>query len=271
MNPVKLAPLLFIFIFLTSVIFSHDVRAVNMDSDRYHIEFGNINIGGQKMNDPVDGTYNMSATLGQTAAGQFQSNGYIVKAGFQYIYSVIPFTFSVSNIRADLGSLMPNTPATAAINLKVSFGGAGQFVVTAGEIGPFRNFENVPIPNTTCDGGINTCSTTLAKTWTSSTAYGFGYGMSGQDIPADFINSTYYRPFADLTVPETPATVMQSTDVTQNLSPTPNPSYTPAPLLTGTPRDTTHQSTLTFKANISPLQPAGSYNTVIHFVATPSF
>jgi hypothetical protein len=256
--------------FITVVFFTASAHAVNMDSNQYHIKFGTIDIGGQKMSNPAEGTY-LSTSLGQTAAGQFQSNGYIVKAGFQYIYSRIPFTFSVSNIRADLGTLTPNTPSTAAINLSVSFGGAGQYVVTAGEMGPFRNFDNIPIANTACDGGANTCSTTLAKPWTSLSAYGFGYSMSGTDIPADFINATYYRPFADKTVPQQPATVMQSSNVTQNLTPTPNPSLTPAPLLTGTPRNTTHQSTMTFKVNISPLQSAGSYNTVIHFVATPSF
>lgn len=271
MKTLKGSILLLIILTGACVLLPAGIRAVDMDSERFHIQFGNVNIGGQKMSDPVDGTYNMSATLGQTAAGQFQSNGYIVKAGFQYIYSTIPFTFTVSNIRADLGTLMPNTPSTTAIDLTVSFGGAGQYVVTAGEMGPFRNFDSIPIANTVCDGGINTCSTSLAKPWTSLSAYGFGYGMAGEDVPADFINSTYYRPFADLSVPQTPATVMQSTNVTQNLTPTPNPSLTPAPLLTGTPRDITHKSTLTFKANISPLQSAGSYNTVIRFVATPSF
>ena len=227
--------------------------------------------GGQKMSDPVDGTYNLSASLGQTAAGQFESAGYIVKAGFQYIYSKIPFTFSVSSIQANLGTLIPSTPSTASINISVSFGGAGQYVVTAAERTPLKNFTNNPIPNTACNGGIDTCTTSLAKVWTSASAYGFGYNMTGSDIPADFINATYYRPFADLSVPENPFTVMTSTNVTQNLTPTPNPTLTSAPLLTGTPRNTTHQSTMTFKANISPLQAAGSYFTVIHFVATPSF
>lgn len=261
--------LLFIFLF-TSVFFIKCARAVNMDSNQFHIQFGTVDIGGQSMSNPAEGT-NLTTSLGQTAAGQFQSSGYIVKAGFQYIYSRIPFTFSVSNIRADLGTLMPNTPSTAAINLSVSFGGAGQYIVTAAETGPFHNFDNVAIPNTSCDGGANTCSTTLAKPWTSLSAYGFGYSMAGTDIPADFIGSTYYRPFADKSIPQSPAIVMQSTNVTANLTPTPNPSLTPAPLLTGTPRNTTHQAAMTFKVNISPLQSAGSYSTVIHFVATPSF
>lgn len=256
---------------ITVILAPSVIHAINMNSNQYRIQFGNINMGGQKMNDPVDSTYNLSASLGQTAAGQFESAGYIVKAGFQYIYSKIPFTFSLSSIQANLGTLLPSTPSTASINISVSFGGAGQYVVTAAETTQLKNFTNNPIPNTVCDGGINTCTTTLAKPWTSLSAYGFGYGMTGSDIPVDFINSTYYRPFADLSVPQNPATVMTSVDVTQNLTPTPNPTLTSAPLLTGTPRNTTHQSTMTFKANISPLQAAGSYFTVIHFVATPSF
>lgn len=247
------------------------VNAANMDSNQYHIQFGTIDIGGKKMNDPVNDTYNLTTSLGQTAAGQFNSNGYIVKAGFQYIYSTIPFTFTVSSTKADLGSLMPNTPANASVNLTVSFGGAGQYVVMAAEETRMKNFENVPIPNTQCDGGASTCTTTIAKPWTSLSGYGFGYNMSGEDVPADFINNTYYRPFADLSVPEDPVTVMQSGNVTQNLSPTPDPAYTPAPVLTGTPRDITHQSTMTFRTNISPLQSTGSYNAVIHYWATPSF
>jgi hypothetical protein len=262
------------FIFIAGVFFGHGARisqAANMDSNDYKIQFGTINIGGQKMNDPVDDTYNLSTSLGQTAAGQFNSEGYIVKAGFQYIYSKIPFTFSLSSTKADLGRLMPSTPSTASINLSVSYGSAGQYVVAAGEEGPLRNFEGYPIADALCDGGLNTCSSTLAKPWTSLSSYGFGYSMAGEDIPADFINTSYYRPFADLNAPANMATVMQSSNVTQNIPPTPNPSYTPAPVLTGTPRDITHQATMTFKANISPLQSSGSYSTIIHFLATPSF
>lgn len=269
----------FFFVFVVLLILSTNyqlpttlVHAENMNSDRYRIQFGTVGIGGNKMSDAVDNTYSLTTTLGQAAAGQFQSNGYIMKAGFQYVYSTIPFTFSVSQINANLGTLLPNTPSTTSLNLSVSFGGANQYIVTAREDSPLKTFAGtVYIPNTQCNGGASTCTTTLAKPWTSASAYGFGYGMTGEDIPADFTDATYYRPFADLTVPQDPATVMQGNNVTEDITPTPNPSLTPAPLLTGVPRNITHQSTLTFKVNISPLQSAGSYSTVIRFVATPSF
>ncbi|PIY72355.1 hypothetical protein COY87_01400 [Candidatus Roizmanbacteria bacterium CG_4_10_14_0_8_um_filter_33_9] len=253
-----------------------------MNSPQYKIQFGNINMGGAKggslMQDTDDSTYTLSSTLGQTAAGQFQSNGYVVKAGFQYIYSKIPFTFSVSNTTVDLGTLLPNTPTTNSIALTVSFGGAGQYVVTAQEESALKTvtgtssiYEVSCSNDTCCNGGIYTCAENQAKPWTSSSAYGFGYNMKDEDVPSDFIDNTYFRPFPDKSASEVPAVIMQSSNVTLNITPTPNPLPTSAPILTGTPRDITHQSTLTFKANISPLQPAGSYQTVIHFVATPSF
>jgi len=72
--------------------------------------------------------------------------------------------------------------------------------------------------------------------------------MSGDDIPADFTDSTYFRPFPDRTASEPPAVVMTSTNVSKN-----------------------RVSTVTFKANISASQQSGSYQTVINFVATPSY
>jgi len=260
--------------------------AINMDSPQYKIQFGNINMGGAKggslMQDTDDNSYTLSSTLGQTAAGQFESSGYIVKAGFQYIYSKIPFSFSVSNTTVDLGTLLPNIPVTSApIALTVSFGGAGQYVVTAQEDSPLQTlsgsssiYETSCSNDTCCNGGADTCSENQAKTWNSTSAYGFGYNMQDEDITTDFSTggNTYYRPFPDKSASEVPAIIMQSTNVTL-VTPTPTgiPGPTSAPILTGVPRDITHQSNLTFKANISPLQPAGNYQTVIHFVATPSF
>lgn len=243
-----------------------------MQSDEYRIQFGTIDSGGGKMTDPGDDTYQLSSSLGQSAAKEFQSNGYVVKAGFQYIYSRIPFTFYLSTIRVDLGTLLPNTPATGGITLKVSFGGAGQYLVTARADSPLTEIQGTDmISFTGCNGGVDTCTITNAKLWTSSSAYGFGYGMTGQDIPADFISSSYFRPFANRITAEPAATIMQSSTVTADITPTPATPYTPAPVLTGVPRTTTHEAIITMKANTSGLQPAGTYVSVIRFLATPSF
>jgi len=257
---------------MVCLLITQTTHAVNMDSSRYKIQFGTINAGGGTMNDEVDNTYTLSSTLGQAAAKEFQSNGYTIKAGFQYIYSRIPFTFSLSTQHIDFASLLPNTPVTAPLTIQVSYGGAGQYIVSVQADGPLtRQTGTNTIPFTSCDGGLDTCTITSAKQWTSSSSYGFGYNMAGDDIPTDFTSSNYYRPFANSAVSEAPSIVMQSTNVTDTISPTPNPSYTPAPVLTGMIHDVTHQSMMTMKVNVGSLQQAGSYMTIIRFLATPSF
>jgi len=220
-------------------------RAVDMESSRFRIESANTtSAAGNKSST----NYKLSDTIGQLAAGEFSSTGYVVKAGFQYLHSVIPFRFSISNININLGNLVPNTPSTATTTLTVYFGGAGQYQVTTIEETPLKTLSGNSISDTVCDGGIETCSESQAKTWSSTTAYGFGYNMSGDDVPADFTSSTKYRPFPDRSSAESPAVIMSSSNVGKN-----------------------RQATLTFKANVSPVQPAGSYQTIINFVATPSF
>ncbi|MFN4212546.1 MAG: hypothetical protein ACK4FL_01115 [Microgenomates group bacterium] len=222
------------------------VGAVSMNSPLYKIESANVsNAAGEKSST----NYRLSDTLGQLAAGEFSSTGYVIKAGFQYLHSIIPFRFSISNININFGTVTPNTPQTATTTLTVSFGAAGQYQVTAAELGPMTSLSGGnTIPDTSCDGGANTCTESLAKPWTSTSAYGFGYNMSGDDIPSDFIDSTYYRPFADRNAGESAAVVMSSSNVGKN-----------------------RQAIVTFKINVSPVQAAGTYQTIINFVATPSY
>ena len=235
----------FIFYVLRYTLYAAPLFAVNMESSRFKIESANTSsAAGNKSS----AGYKLSDTIGQLAAGQFSSTGYVVKAGFQYLHSIIPFRFSVSNINIALGTLVPNTPTTAATNLTVYFGGAGQYQVTAIEEEQLKTQSGNAIPDTTCDGGAETCSESVAKTWSSVNAYGFGYNMSGNDVPADFSTSNHYRPFPNRSAAESQAVVMTSINVGKS-----------------------RQSTMTFKSNISPIQPAGSYQTVINFVATPSF
>lgn len=238
--------LLFFVIFLYFLPILRHIYSINMESPYYKIQMGTIDIAGGKKS---SNNYSLSDSVGQTAAQEFQSAGYTVKAGFQYLHSVIPFTFSISETRINFGTLTPNLPQTATTTLSVSFGAAGGYQVTAIEEGPMRTLNNIStIPDTSCDGGTNTCAESLAKPWTSNSAYGFGYNMSGNDIPSDFVNSTYYRPFPDRFQNENGAVVMSSTNVGRN-----------------------RQATVTFKINISPVQPAGNYQTIINFIATPSF
>ena len=212
-------------------------------SPNYIIQMPNLNSGAGL---PTSSNYKVSSTIGQTAPGLFSSAGYRVKSGFQYIYSIIPFSFTVSSTSINFGSLIAQTPSTATNTLTVSSGGAGGYQVKASENNPLKiGSTGTTIPDTNCD---ISCSETTAGVWTSSSRYGFGFNMSGDDIPADFTNSTYYRQFANRDGAESPQIVMSS-------------------IYVGTGR----QSTVAYKVNISGIQPAGVYNNMITYTAIPSY
>src|SRR3989344_5608722 len=176
-------------------------RADNYESERYRIQCGAVNIGGE--NSLMSGGYNLSVSLGQNAAGEFQSSGYVVKAGFQYLHSIIPFRFTISNTNMNFGTILPQVPATQQTVLTISSGGAGGYQVTAQEATPLKTLAAVTIPDTVCNEG---------------------------------------------STKETAENIMTNENVGKN-----------------------RQATVTFKVNISPIQAAGSYQTIVKFIATPGY
>ena len=95
---------------LIGLFFAPSARAqAEVASPNYIIQMPNFN-GGAGI--PSDGTYNISSTIGQTAAGLYSSSGYRVKSGFQYIYSIIPFSFTVSSLSINMGHLVSQSPVT---------------------------------------------------------------------------------------------------------------------------------------------------------------
>ena len=89
-----------------------------------------------------------------------------------------------------------------------------------------------------------------ASAWIQDTIYGFGFNMQGDDIPTDFVDSTYFRQFADPTAspPEEPQIVMSSSAVTRQ-----------------------SEATASYKLNISGTQAAGRYQNQIIYIATPIY
>ncbi len=212
-------------------------------SPNYEIQMPNLNSGAGI---PTSTNYSLNTTIGQTAPGPFSSTGYRVLSGFQYIHSIIPFSFAISSIAIPFGTLLPDTPQTITQTLTVSAGGAGGYQVTARENNPLKIIGSAPtIPDTTCN---TSCSETTAGVWNQTTKYGFGFNMTGNDIPADFTDSTYYRQFADTSSAETAKVVMSSTRVYRS-----------------------RVATVTYKVNISTLQKAGQYQNIIYYTAIPSY
>jgi hypothetical protein len=238
---------LFFLLLLPLLFLAKSVLAQSFSSNSYLIQMGNFNMtGGRK----TSTTYNLTDTAGQTFQGQFDSTGFVVKAGFQYIHDIGTFSFSISDLDIDFGSLPPNTLSTDQNTLTVSHNGSGGYQVLAYEDHPLRHsLTSTDIPDSTCDD--TTCTQVLCRPWTSTSIYGFGFNASGDDVDTSaskFADSTYFCQFADAEIIETPQPVMASSTVGIN-----------------------RQATITYQANIHSLQEAGTYSTFITYLAIPTY
>lgn len=215
------------------------------DSENFHIEFGNFNMtSGRK----TSTTYTLTDTVGQNAPGQYDNTGYTVKAGFQYIYDQsIPLSFKISNLDLNFGNLVPNVGSTLTNTLTVSTPTAHGYDILALADHPLKTIGgNVTIPDTKCNSG--TCSESTSDVWTSSTAYGFGFNASGNGTSSYFTDSTYFRQFADKSANETSQVIISENSSVKD-----------------------HLSTITYKVNISPNQSAGTYQNSINFIMVPKY
>lgn len=223
------------------------VNAERLESDTYVITFGNFNVtSGEKSS----ASYNVTDTVGQTGAGpygEYGSSTYFVGSGFQYIYQIDNFSFQISKTLVDLGELDVNTHVSDSHTLTITTRGAGGYSVYAFEEHPLRQVQgSQEIADTTCDSGA--CTHTSAAVWTNQSIAGFGYNMSGNDIPSNFIDNTYFKNFANNEASDPMQIVMSSNNIANQRA-----------------------STVTYKAGIGGLQASGNYETSIVYVAVPGY
>jgi hypothetical protein len=222
--------------------------ADDLKSSTFEIQMSTINItGGRKSN--TLGTIKLNDTVGQTFQGRFNGSGFVIQAGFQYISSIVPFSFKISDLDISFSNIIPGTPQLDSNTLTVTTGSAFGYSVKAIEDHPLRLIESptTAIPDTSCNL-TTTCTSTDANIWDDNTRTGFGYNMYGADVDlGDFADSTYYRPFPIQNI-EDPATVMSKTKMA-----------------------TSSAAIVTYKLNIDGSQAAGTYQNSIQFIAIPSF
>ena len=231
-----------------------------MSSDSYLIQFGNFNMGAGQF-DPST-SYNMTYTLGQIAPGPYGDYGsdeesyYFIGAGFQYIYQIGTFNFTISDIDIDLGVLTPGSHNTGTNYITISTRGAGGYTIYAYEQYRLAHLGGLDfIKDTECDTGY-TCYINQAEPWQSENIPGFGFNISGDNVAKDFttanpscINNTYcFRPFADVSTGGTMQTIMSSEKIAH-----------------------IERADIIYKAGIDGAQTAGNYETGIVFVAVPGY
>ncbi|MEO8581633.1 MAG: hypothetical protein ABI425_03550 [Patescibacteria group bacterium] len=209
-----------------------------MTSSQYVIEFGNFNVtSGEK----TSANYKVTDTVGQISPGEYDGSGYVVKAGFQYIYPFRTLSLKISKITIDLSELTYGSFNTDTHTLIVDTNGAGGYAVKASENHPLRLLNtSTDIRDTLCDSG--SCDESTAGSWTNANNYGFGFNLSGNDVATDFASTNYFRQFADVSNAETMKTVMSGTGVSVN-----------------------RNATVTYKASPQATQAAGNYETLVTY------
>jgi len=243
----SLGPIYFLISIFSLMLIVKPAFAEMMRSNSFEIQFGNFNVtSGEK----ESANYNVTDTVGQTVAGPFGAYGsssYFVGAGFQYIYQIGHFAFSISDIDINLGELSAGQHNSDNNTLTIYTKGASGYLVYAYENHPLRHSNGTTdIPDTTCDNTL--CDQTTAAIWTDQNIPGFGFNINGDSTPADFINNTYFRQFADQSSAENAQVVMSSTNIAKG-----------------------DQATVTYKAGMSGFQAAGNYQTQIVYIAVPGF
>lgn len=252
--------LLFTFVCISYLITYHPslvtVLATTFSSDNYVIEMGNLNLTSGKK---TSASYTLTDTVGQNTPGLFTSNGYLVKSGFQYIYETFytfSFTINDTDLSINLGSLSPGVGSTDSHTITVSSPAGHGYQILAAENSPLSLASGSTIPDTSCNGGAETCTIDSSALWTDTSAYGFGFQTLGLNTSLAvtnigtsqfFTDTDHYRPFANLDT-DSPQTIMEEDSPTR-----------------------TRTARVTYKANISAEQPAGDYENSIVFIAVPKY
>jgi hypothetical protein len=132
--------------------FSGLTLAERLESSSFIIQMGNLNMGSGQQD---SASYQLTNTTGQTAAGPFDGLSEFLGSGFQYIYTIGGFRFSISKLNIDFGTLVIGTHSTDNLTLTLDAKGAGGYTVYAYELHPLRHQNGVAtIPDTTCDGRL---------------------------------------------------------------------------------------------------------------------
>ncbi len=240
-------------------------NADRLSSDNFVIQFGNFNMGSGQTERQPGQSYSVSYTLGQTAAGPYGAYrgdpagvNYFIGSGFQYIYQIKYFTFTISETNIDLGVLTPGIFSNASNQLYISTQGAGGYSVYAYELYPLMHRSGEAyIPDTLCNAGV-TCDETEAKEWTDPDEPGFGFNAQGETVMTDFTSADIdcsaddvcFRQFADVSSAESMQKVME---------------------LDAGIRVADDTATITYRATIAGDQAAGNYETAIVYVAVPGY
>lgn len=220
-----------------------------MQSPNYRLQLDVVNNQLETAED--NNLISLQSILEEADFLHFQEKGYALKYCCAYFSSgekITPFVFTVSKSGSNFGMIEPFKAQSRETDLTVGFAKMGQYQVTAAAETPLVNFNADKIIDNTICSANDKCYKNQAKPWISDKASGFGYNLAGDDIPFDFVNSTYFRPFANKILAESSVVIMS-----------------------GTIKENQPKAKITQKLIIKIDQQAESYQVVINYTAAPLY
>jgi len=158
---------------------------------------------------------------------------------------------TVTNTSVDFGTLSAATFSHGCQDLSIGTNANNGYNITSQENTQLTSLTNT-IPDTTC--GASACDETTAAPWTDAATY-YGFGHTCSTIDGTGCNTAYstgnsYRQFASIGNAETAQSIMTKSS---------------------TPTVVTEKGRVEYKIAISNIQPPGSYQNTITYIATPNF
>lgn len=225
--------------------FALPAEAQHFSSSSYNIDWGNFNsTSGRK----ASTNYQLTDTVGQNAPGFSEKVGGIkLQSGFQYIYDTFTeLSFTIDKLNISFGTLTPGIGVSDTNLLTVSTPSGHGYQITASENHPLRINSNLIIPNTSCD--LGDCTNSHSTPWINTDKYGFGFNATGIGATSYFTDSTYFRPFSDLSNNESPSIIASENIPVKN-----------------------RETIINYRVVISPLQAAGDYENYITYTLVPKY
>jgi len=232
-SKLKKIGLVLILIVTAFIILRNRTLAQNASNNSYTIQGGDIEQKTQSSDKSSDKTTNT-----------YFGENYQVTTGFEDIEDSHPFSFSVSNNLIDYGPLTPTNPVSRTTNLVISKGSSKGYSVFAFANRELSDVNNNSIPDTTCDNG--TCSETSSGVWSGNLSFGFGYRCEIEASPCskDFLIENSFKQFANDSKSEAYEAIINSFD--------------------------SRKAKIEYKVNISNNQAKNSYSNSITFIAIPN-
>lgn len=214
--------------------------AAEMESPRFRIESGSVDFTL-----PEQSIQPKNQNSSNPDIEQFNSTGLLVKSDSQSTNDT-PFRIIIEQSLLSFKDTTPNTPSIEASLISVA-GGRTIYQVLMSEADELKKLSGESIPDTICNTNKK-CTAAIAAPWESISSYGFGYSLSGQDIPTDFQNTKYFRAFANSKKKARPAIIMKATDKSDE-----------------------RHATITAKTIVSAVQADGTYESIINYLAVPGY